>query len=180
MKFPTLVATELIKLRRSRVTWLSFAAYTFMVAIAGLFLWMAGNPRAAASLGLLGQKANFAFGGQNLDWPTFLTFIVEMGGVGGLVICSIVTAYVFGREYAEGTAKNLLALPIARSRFVLASIFGHTGWAPWVPWSILGLYSGVAGAAVDPGWGSILVILATFVLGTGLTIRHEVRADNGQ
>ena len=262
MRFPSVVATEFTKLRRSKVTWISLAVYAFMVAIAGFFMWMMMNPGMAKSVGLLGQKAQFAFGGQSLDWPTFLTFIVEMGGVGGLIMCSVIVAYVFGREYTEGTAKNMLALPIARSRFVfakiivsavwiailtlwiiaetylvgsllgipglttalflaaaerllvlalmslccavlvawvavetrgyfaplgfsiftslLAMVFGHTGWGPWVPWSIVGLYSGAAGPETVLGWGSFVVIAATFLLGTALTIRHEVCADNGQ
>ena len=262
MSFLGVVGTEFSKLRRSKVTWISLAAYTFMVAMAGFFMWMMMNPGMAKSVGLLGQKAQFAFGGESLDWPTFLTFIVEMGGIGGLIICSIIVAYVFGREYIEGTAKNMLALPIARSRFVfakiivsavwfaaltlwiiaegylvgsilritglttmlfftaaakllvltlmslccamlvalvavetrgyfaplgfsiftlmLASVFGHTGWAPWVPWSIVGLYSGAAGPETTLGWGSFAVIAATFLIGTALTIRHEAWADNGQ
>lgn len=262
MRFPIVVGTELTKLRRSKVTWISFAAYAFMVAMAGFFMWMRMNPGMARSLGLLGQKAGFSFGGQSLDWPTFLTFIVVMGGIGGLIICSIIVAYVFGREYTEGTAKNMLALPIARSRFVfakiivsavwfavltlwmiaetylvgfmlgltglaaglflaaavkilvlalmslcsamvvawvavetrgyfaplgfsiftlvLASVFGHTGWGPWVPWSIIGLYSGAAGPEVAIGWGSFVIIAATFLIGTALTVRHEVHADNMQ
>jgi ABC-type transport system involved in multi-copper enzyme maturation permease subunit len=262
MRFPSVVATEFTKLRRSKVTWISLAVYTFMVAMAGFFMWMMMNPGMAKSIGLLGQKAQFAFGGQSLDWPTFLTLIVEMGGVGGLILCSVIVAYIFGREYTEGTAKNLLALPIARSRFVfakiivsavwfailtlwiiaetylvgslleiagltstlflaamekllvlalmslccavlvawvavetrgyfaslgfsiltlvLASVFGHTGWGPWAPWSIVGLYSGAAGPETALGWESFVVIAATFLLGTALTIRHEVYADNGQ
>jgi ABC-2 type transport system permease protein len=262
MRFPSVVATEFIKLRRSKVTWISLAVYTFMVAIAGFFMWMMLNPGMAKSVGLLGQKAQFAFGGQTLDWPTFLTFIIVAGGVGGLIMCSVIFAYVFGREYTEGTAKNMLALPIARSRFVfakiivsavwfailtlwiiaetylvgsllgipglttmlflsaakrllvlallslccailvawvavetrgylaplgfsiftmvLAMVFEHTGWGPWVPWSIVGLYSGAAGPETVLGWGSFVVIAATFVLGIALTIRHEVFADNGQ
>jgi ABC-type transport system involved in multi-copper enzyme maturation permease subunit len=262
MRFPGVVATEFIKLRRSKVTWISLAVYTFIVAIAGFFMWMMMNPGLAQSLGLIGQKANFAFGGQSLNWPTFLTFIVEMGGIGGLVICSIIVSYVFGREYTEGTAKNMLALPVARSSFVFAkiivsaawfaaltlwiiiesflvgsilgitglttalflaaaekilvlalmslccavvvawvavetrgyfaplgfsiftlmlgSLFGHTGWGPWMPWSIIGLYSGAAGSETTLGWGSFAVMAATFLIGTALTVRHEVYADNGQ
>ena len=262
MRFFSVVVTEFSKLRRSRVTWVSLAAYTFMIVMAGFFMWMMKNPSAAASLGLLGQKANFAVGGQAVDWPSFLTFVVEMGGIGGLIMCSVIMAFVFGREYTEGTAKNMLALPIPRSRFVLAKIivsaawlaaltlwivpvtclvgsmvglpglttglllpaaaklfvlallslccavlvawvavetrgyfaplgfsiftlvlanvFGRTGWGPWVPWTIVGLYSGAAGPEATLGWGSFVVIAATFLIGTALTIRHEVSADNGQ
>jgi ABC-2 type transport system permease protein len=262
MRFSSVIATELTKLRRSKVTWISFAAYTFMVAMAGFFMWMIMNPGMAKTVGLIGQKAQFAFGGQSADWPSFLAYIVVMGGIGGLIMCSIITAYIFGREYIEGTAKNMLALPIARSSFVfakiivsaawcavltlwiiaetrlvgsilgltgltttlflaaagkllalalmslccatlvawvavetrgyfaplgfsiftliLASVFGHTGWAPWVPWSIVGLYSGAAGPETTLGGESFLIIAATFLIGTALTIRHEVNADNGQ
>jgi ABC-2 type transport system permease protein len=230
--------------------------------VAGFFMWMMMNPGLAQGIGLVGQKAKFAFGGESLDWPTFLTFIVEMGSVGGLIMCSVIVTYVFGREYAEGTAKNMLSLPVPRSRFVLAklvvsaawfalltlwiiaetwivgsilglqgltsalfmasslkllllalmglccaalvawvavqargyfaplgfaiftlvlaNLFGHTGWGPWVPWSIVGLYSGAAGAEVTLGWGSFVVIAMTFLIGLALTIRHEVYADNVQ
>ncbi|MGA2481284.1 MAG: ABC transporter permease [Spirochaetia bacterium] len=262
MRFSGVLRTELMKLHRSKVPWITLAAYAFMVGIAGFFLWMMMNPGRAESVGLMGQKARFAFAGEKNDWPTFLSFIVEMGSVGGLIMCSIIVAYVFGREYAEGTAKNMLALPVARSSFVfakiivsaawfglltlwivgetwivgsilglggmtngvflaataklfllalmslccavlvawvavqsrgyfaplgftiftlvLANVFGHTGWGPWAPWSIVGLYSGAAGPEISIGWGSFVVMAATFLIGTGLTIAHEVRADNGQ
>jgi len=262
MRFPSVVAAELMKLRRSKVTWMTFAAYAFMAAMAGFFMWMMKNPGMARNLGLIGQKANFAFGGGATDWPALLTFIVEMGGIGGLIMCSIVVAYIFGRDYTEGMAKNMLALPIRRSSFVLgkiivsaawfalltlwiigetwivgsllgltglttglflaaaakllllalmsfccavlvawvavetrgyfaplgfsiftlvlANVFGHTGWGPWVPWTIVGLYSGAAGPEASLEWGSFAVIAMTFLIGTALTIRHEVCADNVQ
>jgi ABC-2 type transport system permease protein len=233
-----------------------------MVAMAGFFMWMLRNPGAAESIGLLGQKATLSMGGQALDWSGFLAFIVEMGGIGGLIMCSIIVTYVFGREYAEGTAKNMLTLPISRSSFVvakvtvsaawfasmtiwmivetaivgsllglpgfakalflsmagkvltlalmslccavlvawvavqtrgyfapmgfsiltlvLASLFGHTGWGPWAPWSIVGIYSGAAGPGAALGWGSYAVLAATLVLGIALTVRHEVASDNAQ
>lgn len=260
--FTAVIRAELAKLRRSTVTWTTMAAGVFMVAVAGFFLWMTMNPGVAQTLGLMGRKAGFAFGDKPAGWSGFLTFIVEMGGMGGLILCSIIVTYVFGREYVEGTAKNMLALPISRGWFVLAkivvssawfaaltlvmaitawitgtiiglgavsaptllgavsklfaasamslccslivawvavetrgyfaplgfaictlvmaSLFGHTGWGPWVPWSIVGLYSGASGSASGFGWGSAAVLAATFLLGTSLTIRHEVCADNSQ
>jgi ABC-type transport system involved in multi-copper enzyme maturation permease subunit len=249
MIFTSVLAVEVTKLRRSRVTWITFGVYAFMVIIAGLFLWMMKNPAAASSLGLIGQKANFAFGGQPVDWPSFLVFIVEMGGIGSLLMSALIVTFVFGREYVEGTAKNMLALPIPRSRFVLAkivvsavwlalltawmvpvglltgclvglpgltasligattfkllalagmslccatlvawvavetrgyfaplgsaigtlvlaSVFGHTGWGPWMPWSIVGLYSGAAGPVTELGWGNLAVIAATLLVARG-------------
>jgi ABC-type transport system involved in multi-copper enzyme maturation permease subunit len=262
MRFLNVFAAELLKLRRSKVTWLSFALYAFIAAILGAFMWVMMHPEVAESLGLFGKKAAFAFGGGALDWTAFLTFIVQMGGMGGLVLCSIIVAYVFGREYAEGTAKNILALPVPRSYFILAkalvcalwlgllsvwlvpvalltgsviglqgfswslvfsvtgrllgagamstccamlvawvavgtrgylgslgftfftmvpaSLFAHTDWARWVPWCIVGLYTGSMAPAANVGLGSLAVIAATLVIGVALTIRHDVYADNGQ
>lgn len=262
MKFAAVVSTEFLKLRRSKVTWVTLAVYTFMVGIAGFFMWLMKNPGLAERLGVFGQKAQFAFGGEPIDWTTFLGFIVQMGGIGGLIMSSVIVTYVFGREYAEGTAKNLLALPVARRSFVfakiivsaawfgfltlwmlpgtfivgslvgigdlqaslfsaaagrllalalmslccafltawvavetrgyfaplgfciftllLAVIFAATGWGPWVPWSVVGIYSGAAGPDAQLGWGSFIVIAVTAAVGITLTVRHEVRADNLQ
>ena len=262
MRAAMVVRTELTKLRRSRVTGITFAVYAFMVAMAGFFLWMMKNPGVAKTLGLMGQKATLAFGGQPLDWPTFLGFIVEMGGIGSLLRSAVIVTYVCGREYVEGTAKNMLALPVPRTLFVLAkilvsavwmglltlwlvpvsllvgslvglpglgasllaatagrlfvlaamslccstlvawvavetqgyfaplgfaigtlvlaSVFGHTGWGPWLPWSIIGLYSGASGEVMGLGWGNLAVVAGTFVAGTALTLRHELAADNTQ
>ena len=63
---------------------------------------------------------------------------------------------------------------------VLGNVFGHTGWGPWVPWTIVGLYSGAAGPGATLGWGSVAVMAGTFLIGIALTTRHEVFADNGQ
>ena len=109
-------------IRSSGQAIMTFAAYTFMAAMAGFFMWMMKNPGVARSMGLIGQKANFAFGGGAADWPAFLSFVVVMGAVGGLIMISVIVAFVFGREYTEGMAKNMLALPIPRSWFVLGKI----------------------------------------------------------
>jgi ABC-2 type transport system permease protein len=262
MSFFVVLGTEVLKLRRSRITWISAGAWCLMVAMVGFFMWIAMNPGMAGKLGLLGQKANFALGGVAVTWEAFLALLVEMGGIGGMLFCSVILVYVFGREYAEGTAKNLLALPVGRASFVLAktciaaawfalllalllvetlalgrvlgltgfswpafgamavkmavlgllslcaslpaayiavatrgyfaplgftiatlfvaSVFGHTGWGPWCPWSIIGIYSGAAGAGVELGTGSWFVMAGTFLAGLGLTLGHEVFADNGQ
>ena len=89
--------------------------------------------------------------------------------------CSVVVAWV-----AVETRGYFAPLGFSIFTLVIASVFGHTGWGPWVPWSIVGLYSGAAGPETAMGWGSFLVIGATLLVGTALTIRHEVWADNVQ
>jgi len=262
MSFSTVVGVELLKLRRSKVTWITFAVYAVMVAFAGLFMWMVMNPAMARDLGLINTKAQISLGGATADGPGLMSFLVQMGGLGGVLLAAIIVTFVFGREYTEGMAKYELSLPVPRGLFVLAkllvssawlalltlwliplgwaaaamlglpgisagllvatglrllelaamalccsalvawvavetrgyfaplgfaigtialgSVFGHTGWGPWVPWTIVGLYSGAAGAGTAPAWPSLLVLAATLAVGGALTIRHEVRADNVQ
>jgi ABC-2 type transport system permease protein len=122
MTFLKVLAAELLKLRRSKLTWLSFAFYVFFGLMACFVVWMIKNPEAARGLGLIGAKASFALNGLTADWQGLFTMFVELGVAGGMIILSIIVIYVFGREYAEGTAKNMLALPVPRSYFVVAKL----------------------------------------------------------
>ncbi len=49
-------------------------------------------------------------------------------GIGGLLLLSFIAAFVFGREYSEGTAKNMPALPVGRHWFVLAKLVVAAVW----------------------------------------------------
>lgn len=123
-----IVSTELLKLRRSKITWVSLAAYCAIGLVVGFMMWIIGHPGMAESLGLVGQKVSFAAAGVSANWAGFLLLVVEMSGIGGMILYSVIVAYVFGREYAEATAKNLLALPVARWRFVLAKLLVSMLW----------------------------------------------------
>ncbi len=129
MRLAGIVRTEILKLRRCRVGGITFAVYAFMAFMGGFLLWVMRHPDVAGRLGLLGQKARFAFGDQPLDWRTFLSFVAQMAGIGGLIMSAVIVTFVFGREYAEGTAKNMLGLPIPRRRFVLAKLIVSGLWA---------------------------------------------------
>jgi ABC-2 type transport system permease protein len=122
MKPGALVSCELLKLRRSPATWISFLAYGFIGLVAALLVWFAGHPGLAQSLGLVGQKASFASSGVTSDWAGLLALMAELSGLGGMIIYSFIVTYVFGREYAEGTAKNALALPTPRAGIVFAKL----------------------------------------------------------
>ena len=75
---------------------------------------------ATESLGLLGKKAQFT--GLTADWQSYFTLLLQTTGIGGMILVSVITAFVFGREYSEGTAKNLLVLPVSRHWFVIAKL----------------------------------------------------------
>jgi ABC-2 type transport system permease protein len=77
---------------------------------------------------LLGTKANLS--GLEATWPAFASMLILIVGMGGMLVLSFIVAYVFGREYAEGTEKNLLALPVARHWIVIAKFVVAAVW--WV------------------------------------------------
>lgn len=122
----TVVRTELLKLRRSKVTWLTWLAFSIAPLVDGLFMWILKEPDRARALGLLGAKAQLA--GRVADWPSFAAALAQMTGVGGMVLTAVITTYVFGREYADGTAKNMLALPVRRETFVFAKLLVVALW----------------------------------------------------
>jgi len=67
---------------------------------------------------------------------------------------AFIAAYVFGREYSEATAKNLLTLPVARHWFVFAKLIVILVW--WVALVMIVLAEAfLIGIALDlPGYST--------------------------
>ena len=145
MTFLRVLATEFLKLRRARVTWISLGALALGPLAIALFMWIVREPGRARQLGLLGAKADLA--GISATWPSYLSMLTLIVGMGGLLLLAFIVAFVFAREYVEGTAKNLLTLPVARHWFVLAKLVVAGAW-----WAVL-----VAA-----------VIVETFLIGFGM------------
>lgn len=124
--FAQVLVTEFIKLRRSRVTWFTLAAISMGPLGIALFMWILREPERAARLGLLGAKASLS--GLSATWPAFLYMLTMIVGIGGMLLLSFIVAFVFGREYSESTAKNMLAMPVARPQFVFAKLIVSAAW----------------------------------------------------
>jgi ABC-2 type transport system permease protein len=130
MMFARVLATEILKLRRSKVTWLSLACFSMGPFGIALMMWIVREPGRAAQLGLLGAKANLA--GIEATWPMYFYMLTLVVGMGGMLLLSFIVAYIFGREYADSTAKNMLALPVGRHWFALAKLLVAAAW-----WALL-------------------------------------------
>jgi ABC-type transport system involved in multi-copper enzyme maturation permease subunit len=128
--FAHVLAMEFLKLRRSKVKWFSLAALSMGALGIGLMMWIVRDPGRAAQLGLLGTKANLS--GLTATWPAYFSSLTLVVGMGGLLLLPFIVAYLFGREYSDGTAKNLLALPVGRHWFVLAKLIVAAVW-----WAVL-------------------------------------------
>jgi ABC-type transport system involved in multi-copper enzyme maturation permease subunit len=128
--FTQVLTTEFLKLRHSKVPLLTFLAFSIGPLAGGLFMWIAAEPERAGRLGLLGTKASLI--GLSASWPAYFILLTQMIGTAGPLLLAVLAAYVFGREYADGTAKNLLALPVGRHGFGLAKLIVVAVW-----WALL-------------------------------------------
>ena len=77
-------------------------------------MYILADPERARRMGLIGQKAQFA--GGSSDWPAYFAFLAQGATVGGFVLFAFVIAWVFGREFSDGTVRYLLALPTLERR----------------------------------------------------------------
>ncbi|WP_440087809.1 ABC transporter permease [Streptosporangium sp. LJ11] len=116
---------ELLKARRSRLPWLTALAFTLAALVCGLFMFILADP--ARALGLLGGKAQLS--GAVADWPGYLALLAQAVGVGGFLIYGMIAIWLFGREFSDHTAKDLLALPTSRTAIVGAKFILAAGWA---------------------------------------------------
>ena len=163
---------ETLKARRSKITLLTAAGFLLLPFAGGLFMIILKNPEQARAMGLISTKAQLTVG--VADWPSFFGMLSQGIGVGGAILFALITAWVFGREFSDHTAKELMALPTPRwvivgAKFVLTAL-----WILGLTLLIFVVGLGI-GTAVDiPGWSlelewtsfwSVLVTaLLTFML----------------
>jgi len=152
------LATEFLKLRRCKVTWLTLAALSIGPLAIALMMWIVREPGRAAQLGLLGTKANLS--GLTATWPAYFSMLTLMVGIGGMLLLSFIVAYIFGREYTEATAKNLLALPVGRHWFVLAKLVVVAVWWAVLVVAVLAESFALGAALALPGFSVTLAVSA--------------------
>lgn len=162
------VWVELLKARRSKTLPLTGLAFTILPLVGGLFMVIMKDPELARRLGIISAKAQIVAG--DADWPTFLGILAQGTAVGGIMLFGFIGTWVFGREYADQTIKDLLALPTPRSAIVLAKFVVVILWAAAAVAGIYLLGLGV-GAVVrlppltaEAFWQSSLTLAVTAVL----------------
>jgi ABC-2 type transport system permease protein len=116
------------KALRSRMPlWTALAAALMPLGIAFL-IFVARNPEISKQLGLISAKADLvAYAGT--DWTIYLGLFGMVMAAGGLMLFGLVTSWIFGREFADGTLKDMLAVPVQRTTIVAAKFILMAVWS---------------------------------------------------
>lgn len=168
--------TEILKMRCSKVPLVTAIGFSVVPLVGGLFMIILKDPEAAKSMGLMksmgliSAKAQLTVG--TAEWAALFNLLAQATAVGGAILFSVFTIWMFGREFSDHTVKELLALPTSRESIVTAKLILVALWGFALTMLCYGLGL-VVGKLVDiPGWTPALFRSATVdVLGVGaLTI----------
>lgn len=168
-KLVPVISTESTKLFRSKLPLLTLIPAAIIPLMGGFFMFVLKDPKLAANLGLISTKANL-FGAA--DWPAYFELLNQAVAIGGMIIFGFVTAWIFGREHADRTINDLLALPVARSKVVLAKFVVSALWSLILAVFILllGLLVGKLVSIPLWSWEVVSQGAATFAICALLTI----------
>jgi ABC-type transport system involved in multi-copper enzyme maturation permease subunit len=165
---------EILKNKGSSIVWGTFIAFALAPLMGAVFIYMVQSPQIMAKAGSLALKVkamNF-----NADWRSYFSLLTQALGVGGVFLFGFVTSWLFGREYSQGTVKDLLSLPTSRSTILNAKFIVYIIWCLALAVSnilvgfLLGLILGLPATSADvlmPIFKDyIITTLLTLVLGT--------------
>lgn len=161
---------EMIKARRSPMPVITALGGSIAPVVGGVFMVILKDPAWARQHGLIGAKAQMVAG--TADWPTFWGLLAQAVAVGGLGLFGLIAIWVFGREWSDRTAKDVLALPTPRRAVVGAKFIVVSVWSMLIATLIFVEGLGIGTAVVLPGWSSGLMLNAArqIALTAGLTV----------
>ncbi len=148
---------ELRKAIRSRMpVWTALGSLFMPLGIAFL-IFVSKNPEISQQLGLISAKANL-MAYSATDWPTYLGLFGLIMAAGGFFLFILIISWVFGREFTDGTLKDMLAVPVQRSSILLAKFIVVTVWSAMLTLVIF-IVGLLMGAVIKLPGGSMSVIL---------------------
>lgn len=145
--------------------WTALASLIMPLGIAFL-IFVSRNLEVSRQLGLISAKADLLAYAAT-DWRAYLGLFSMIIAAGGFLLFSLVTSWVFGREFADSTLTDMLAVPVQRSSILLAKFVVVAAWSAMLTVVILtaGLMTG-AFIKLPGGSASVIVQGSTLVMVT--------------
>jgi ABC-2 type transport system permease protein len=166
-----MIWVEVRKAIRSRMPLWTAIASCFMPLGIAFLIFVSKNPEISRQLGLISAKADLlAFSAT--DWPSYLGLFGQFIAAAGFFLFVLIISWVFGREFTDGTVKDLLAVPVPRLSILLAKFILVAGWSAALTLVIF-IASLVIGVFLKLPGGSIRVIIqdgALVMVTAGLVI----------
>ena len=119
---------ELRKVLRSKLPLFTILGSLVMPLGIAFLIFLAKNPTLSQRLGLIGAKANL-MNYSATTWQTYFTLSGEVIAAGGFFLFTLAISWVFGREFVDGTLKDMLAVPISRFTILLAKFIVVFLWS---------------------------------------------------
>jgi ABC-2 type transport system permease protein len=183
--FLSMLWVESRKAVRSRMPLWTALGSLFMPVGTTLLIYLAKHPSLTQQLGLVGAKANLLTYSAT-DWPSYLKLLGEVISAGGFFFFIITVSWVFGREFVDGTLKDLLAVPVPRASILLAKFAVVVIWSAAIGLVMLvfGLLMGfllsLPGLSQAIILDGILTILVTIILVIGVVLPFAFFASLGR
>jgi len=147
---------ELRKALRSRMPLWTALGSLFMPFGIAFLIFVSKNPEISKKLGLISAKADL-IAYSATDWPTYMNFFGQLMAAGGFLFFILIISWVFGREFADGTLKDMLAVPVQRASILLAKFILVAIWS--VALTLIIFITGLAmGALIKLPGGSLNAI----------------------
>jgi ABC-2 type transport system permease protein len=170
---------------RSRLPLWTALGSLFMPLGVAFLIFVARNPELSQKLGLISAKANLIAYAAT-DWPTYLGLFGQVIAAGGFFLFVLTVSWVFGREFADGTLKDLLAVPIPRSSILLAKFAVVAIWSAaltvviYVAGLVMGAIIRLPGGSLDVILRDSGLVLITACLAIGATLPFALAASVGR
>ncbi len=149
--------SEILKVRRSKIFWITILVFLFIPFMMGLLMFIQKYPEIASKLGMIGTKASMLRFGK-ADWLTYLGLLTQTVAGIGLIGFGFVTSWVFGREYSDHTAKDMLALPVSRSLIVLSKFIVVAIWCILLTFIFFVFGLIIGGMIHISGWSYVMAL----------------------
>lgn len=117
---------ECLKLRRSKAPLLSAVAYAMLPPAAALLMLVADDPLRVRAYRFMTLQSQITL--MQADWPRYFAWLSAGSALAGLAVFSLFMIWIFGREHADRTSKELLTLPIPREMLVGAKVLVAGLW----------------------------------------------------
>lgn len=168
---------ECVKIFKSKIFWITTLVSLTLPLMIGFVMFATKNPSLSKSFGLVSGSGGLQ---GTADWSNYFGMLAKSLSFGTFVLVfGFAVSWVYGREYADRTAKDLLVLPISRLLIVIAKFFAAAVWCLVIFFVniivilILGFAIGLAGYSLHRVSDTVFILLGSAVLGLML---HTVTA----